>query len=449
MKHTDSPWLQRFYNTTLLLIFGLIVLHAPMSVWLGTTFEGYDLLIKSWKEILMVVLAPVAVYLLWRNRPVARELLRDKLLWLIGAYGALHLLLVAVFRSDAASEFAGLAIDLRYVLFFVLVYIALKLQPNLKKRFLRVGLVAAAVVLAFSLLQIFVLPKDALSTIGYGDDTIAPYITIDQNEDYVRINGTLRGPNPLGAYMVIIMAVVSASVLYKKLTRKRIAALAVIMTAPAMALWSSHSRSAWLAAAAALLVVGFASLARRKVPYLKYLAVAAVCLLVIVGSALYVFRYSSFVQNTVLHVNPESSVSSKSNVEHAASLIVGTDRALRQPFGGGVGSTGSASLLTDSPTIIESQYLFVAHETGWLGIGLFLAITYVLLWRLWRRRENALALGVFAAGIGLVLIGLLLPVWADDTVSLVWWGLAAVAGQTGLAAAALSPKTVKNSKITS
>jgi hypothetical protein len=32
-----------------------------------------------------------------------------------------------------------------------------------------------------------------------------------------------------------------------------------------------------------------------------------------------------------------------------------------------------------------------------------------------------------ASGIGLALIGLLLPVWVDDTVSIVWWGLAAIA----------------------
>jgi len=37
-----------------------------------------------------------------------------------------------------------------------------------------------------------------------------------------------------------------------------------------------------------------------------------------------------------------------------------------------------------------------------------------------------LALGVFASGIGLALVGFFLPVWADDTVSIIWWGLAAV-----------------------
>jgi hypothetical protein len=414
------------YNTTLLLIFGLIVLHAPMSVWLGTTFPGYDLLIKSWKEILMLALIPVAGYLLWRNRPVARELMRDRLIWLIGGYALLHLVLLAVFWRDATSGLAGMAIDLRYLLFLVLVYTALKLQPDMKKYFLRVGLVGAAAVLIFSLLQIFILPRDALSHIGYGEGTIAPYITIDQNYDYVRINGTLRGPNPLGAYMVIVMAVVSASVLMGKLSRRRVAELAVILTAPAMVLYSSHSRSAWIAAVVALLIVGFIALAHRKVPHLKHIAAGVVGVLVLAGAGLYIFQNSSFVQNTILHINPESSTVSKSNTEHMESLITGTYRALKEPFGTGVGSTGSASLFTDSPAIIENQYLFVAHESGWLGLVLFLAIFGVIMARLWSRRQDPLVLGIFASGVGLALIGLLLPVWADDTVSLVWWGLAAV-----------------------
>ena len=42
-------------------------------------------------------------------------------------------------------------------------------------------------------------------------------------------------------------------------------------------------------------------------------------------------------------------------------------------------------------------------------------------------RHGALSLGVFASGCGLAIVGLLLPVWVDDTVSIIWWGLAGVA----------------------
>ena len=95
-------------------------------------------------------------------------------------------------------------------------------------------------------------------------------------------------------------------------------------------------------------------------------------------------------------------------------------------MGAGIGSTGSASLLGTEPVIIENQYLMIAHEVGWLGLALFAVLYTYILWRLWQYRRDWLALGLWASGIGLAIIGLLLPVWVDDTVSIVWWGLAAV-----------------------
>jgi hypothetical protein len=77
--------------------------------------------------------------------------------------------------------------------------------------------------------------------------------------------------------------------------------------------------------------------------------------------------------------------------------------------------------------IIENQYLFIAHEAGWLGLLLFMAIFGLVMVRLWHVRADWLVLGIFASGIGLALIGLLLPVWVDDTVAIIWWALAATA----------------------
>jgi hypothetical protein len=105
----------------------------------------------------------------------------------------------------------------------------------------------------------------------------------------------------------------------------------------------------------------------------------------------------------------------------------GLNKFINQPLGAGVGSTGSASLYSDSPIVIENQYFFIAHEAGWLGLGLFIYIFGLILIYLWNKRKNWLVLGVFASGIGLAIIGVLLPVLVDDTVSIVWWGMAAVA----------------------
>lgn len=38
---------------SLLVVFGGVVLHAPLSVWLSTMWPQHELLIKSWKEIIL------------------------------------------------------------------------------------------------------------------------------------------------------------------------------------------------------------------------------------------------------------------------------------------------------------------------------------------------------------------------------------------------------------
>ena len=68
----------------------------------------------------------------------------------------------------------------------------------------------------------------------------------------------------------------------------------------------------------------------------------------------------------------------------------------------------------------------MAHEVGWLGLIAFLALLGLVIRRLWQRRNSdSLALGLLASGVALSLIGILLPVWVDDTVSIVWWSLTA------------------------
>ena len=133
--------------------------------------------------------------------------------------------------------------------------------------------------------------------------------------------------------------------------------------------------------------------------------------------------------NVILHENPTTGAEVSSNDGHVESLIFGVGRLVAQPLGAGIGSTGSASLYDDDEggVIIENQYLYIAHETGWLGLALFVAIFGLIMVRLWQARDDWLALGAFASGVGMALIGLLLPVWADDTVAIVWWALAATA----------------------
>ena len=420
-------WLTSVYAIILLIIFGGIVVHAPLTVWLGTVFPDYSPLIKSWKEILMIPAALLAGVLVTRQG-LWRELSRDWLFRLIVAYALLHIVLAIILPQDTLAQLAGFAIDLRYMLFFGLVYVLIRLAPQWRKQIVYVGAIGAVIVVGFATLQLF-LPKDTLSYIGYSKQTIAPYLTVDENPDFIRYSSTLRGPNPLGAYAGIVLGMITALLVRRKLPleRKKVLwATGAITACSLVAVWINYSRSALVAAIVTVLIVLGVTMLRRM-SRRAWLAVGVV--FVILAGSLAVAWESNFVSNVILHENPTTGAEVSSNDGHVESLIFGVGRLVAQPLGAGIGSTGSASLYDDDEggVIIENQYLYIAHETGWLGLALFLAIFGLIMVRLWRARDDWLALGAFASGVGMALIGLLLPVWADDTVAIVWWALTATA----------------------
>jgi hypothetical protein len=407
----------------LLVIFGGIVLQAPISVGFGTLFPSISQGIKAWAEVLMTLASIIVLVLLYKKREL--KLLKDPIIFLPILYVVLHLLLLPIFWHGKSASISGLIIDLRYIVFFGLVYIALKLHPNYRKLFIKVGIAGALVVLVFALLQVTILPVDILKYIGYNTHTIVPYLTVDQNQTYIRINSTLRGPNPVGAYALIALTLTLAALLKKPVTtRKKRIIMAILAVCGTIALWVSYSRSALLATIFSLLLVLFSASYKR---ISKRVWVGTISLLVIVFIAIVTIGGSGFISNIVLHDNPSGGSATKSDAGHITSLKSGLTLLAKNPLGAGIGSTGSASLSSTSPLIIENQYLFTAHEAGWLGLGLFLVIFIWILKKLWHRRQDWLALGVFASGIGLGLIGILLPVWVDDTISIVWWGLAGLA----------------------
>lgn len=429
MKKTQViPRSARLLAILLLVVFGGVILHAPLSVGLGSIFPQAELYGKAWKELILVIATVVAAVLLTRQKQWS--LLRDKVIYCIAGFAAVHILSVVLFFQGVNASVAGLMIDLRFLLFFVLVFVLLKLYPTYRKPFLWVGIVGALIVGGFAILQVTVLPHDVLSILGYSKATIAPYLTVDQNYDFIRINSTLRGPNPLGAYAGIVLALVAAALCHRVVPKHRraYAIVAIITLGAVVSLWASYSRSALVAAVVAIGLVLAATLL-RKISRRMWIIGVIVCFGL--AGALAANWNSTFVSQVLLHENPNGGSVVSSNDDHASSLQTGLERLVAQPFGAGVGSTGSASLHGDAPIIIENQYLLVAHEAGWLGLGLFLLLIGLVSLRLWRARADWLALGVFASGVGLALIGLLLPVWVDETVAIIWWGLAAVALSTG------------------
>lgn len=421
----ETKYLARLLIGIELVILGGIVLHAPFSVYMGTLFPDAALAFKVWKEALLGV-ALLAVVAIVTREGRWKEFLDDWAIRLSAAYAALHFALLGLMWRGLDASFAGLLIDLRYVLLFVLIYVTLRMFPMYRRLFIGVAVGGAAVVIGFAVLQLTVLPHDILKYIGYNSSTIMPYLTVDLNPEYVRINSTLRGPNPVGAYAGACLALTAAYLVQRRRTvsRLHLILLALLGLGSLAALWASYSRSAVVAAAAMLLVVMIVA-SGRKIKR-QYWITAAVVVFALIGG-IFAARDTAFVSNVVLHENPAGGSATKSNDGHIESLDDGARRLVMQPFGDGVGSTGSASLHSDEPVIIENQYLSVAHESGWFGLAIFLSLFGLIIKRLWQRRADWLALGLLGGGIGLALVGILLPVWTDDTVSLLWWGLAGVA----------------------
>ena len=404
----------------LLVVMGLIVFHAPMTVFVASRWSGIGDIVKAWKEILILVALGLLVVAYARERRWS-SLRRDAIVWTAGLYAALHLMSVATFPAQFQAAIAGLMIDLRYIAYFVAVYTFLKLYPVYRHSFLKLALWSAYFVVGFAVIQL-ILPHDFLKYVGYGDATIQPYLTVDKNPDYVRLQSTMRGPNPLGAYAVIVLAGVLSYLRVKRRDTRQLRVLALGLAA-AVALWCSFSRSAVIGF---IVVVGILAWSLRgQLTRRRQLAVV-IGIVGIASLMVVALQGTSFWHNVVVHDNPTTGASIDSNQGHADSLRDGLARMAVQPLGAGVGSTGSASLYTDSPLIIENQYLFIAHEVGWMGLTVFLGFSTLVLRRLWRQRDDWKSYALFASGIALMMIGLMQPVWADDTVSLVWWGLAGV-----------------------
>lgn len=407
---------------TVIAIFAGIVLHGPISVGLSTLWPDMELVIKAWKECLMM-LALVPLVVAMTKRHMWPEVRKDTLSMVLVSYIVLNLLMLLVSWHGIFASIAGLLVNLRFVGFFLLVYWTLKMYPESITACKRVFFAGAAVVVTFAVLQVTVLPHDVLKYIGYGIDTIPAYHTVDSDEDFVRIGSTLRGPNPLGAYMVIVISAVGAFLLSRRGDRRQSVLAGVLLAASVVTVLASYSRSAWvgvLVSMVVLLVVIFG----RKIAKWAWTAMAGLLLVGAVG--LFALRDNPVISSVIFHESPDSGSLVKSDDERVQSWLGGLHKVSANPLGSGVGSTGTPSYFTDTPLVIENQFLYVAHETGWLGLALFVVSVYLVLSGLWQRRSDWLTFACFSSGIGLVVIGLIQPVWVDDTVSIIWWGMAAV-----------------------
>lgn len=409
------------------LILALLPFHALLTNWASANF-GSELLIKSWPTILLLMLVPFAAIVLKRDRVLTRHIFfHSRINQLILAYLVLHFVMIAWRRPDVEAVVAALAFNLRFLAMFVLAEI-LTLRfgvKTIRKRTLKLVLIGGALVAFFGVLQITVLPRDFLTHFGYGFEAgqVTPYLTIDENTNYIRINSTLRGPNPLGAYMALFMLLGIGWLLSLKTGRKRWQ-YAVVAVAAGVTMWASYSRSAWLGFGLGLgiLVLSWGLADER---YKKWLLALMGVGLILAPVSYLVAKESSFYQHVVLHDNLNDQRPLSSNSERLRAYSRNIELVKENPFGAGPGTAGPASYYNSKPSrISENYYIQIAQEVGLIGLALFVAINVLVGWRLWLGRQDPVQLALFASLISISVVSLFLHGWQDETLAMTWWGLA-------------------------
>ncbi len=361
-----------------------------------------------------------------------KPLLRDKLVWLIVAYVVLTLTLALFKPTDADAEILGVVYNTRFLIFFLYGWLLTHLfdGQHVRRIALKTVMGVGVLVALFGVVQYTVLPDDALSRVGYSrENGVLPAFFIDDKPDLERVMSTVRDPNSLGSYLIII-ASIAAVYAYKFRGDRKLLPLGILLLA-ALCLLLTFSRSAWAGFALAMCVLAaglaFGQKSRFK-PY-KPWAISGLVLILALAGGLIAARNTYFVKNVIFHAD-ESTVLEDPNELRLRFWQESVEDIVANPVGSGPGTAGLASIKNEvqGTVLNENYYLQIANEIGVLGLLIFLAILVMVGARVLAAiGQSPAALGLFAAFIGLAFTNLLVHIWSNETVAYTWWGLAGLA----------------------
>jgi hypothetical protein len=293
MKEEKAPnRITTYLAYSIAVVLLLLPFHTLFTTWLGSSFDHFDLF-RIWKELLLVPFGLMALYVGFTNTKTRKWLQTSWLFYVMLAYIVLQILMGAyALHANNVSHNAliyGLLNSTRFFVFFGICFLASANNVWLINHWRQLLLWPALIVVSFGLLQRFVLPADFLRHFGYGPNTIVAYQTVDLKSQYVRIQATLRGPNPLGAYLVLIVTAVFSLLLKDRRGRNY---WAYILGATLIVLFFTYSRSAWLGAGLAVALLGWWQL-KNKIWRMRILIILG-ALLVIGAAGTLVLRNNDF-----------------------------------------------------------------------------------------------------------------------------------------------------------
>lgn len=409
----------------------LIPFHAFLSSWAGNNFGHQDLL-KLWKEALILLIIPFIALLVVRRKELRQWVKSSTIIKLYGVYILVHLLLGAIALDNQSVSLVAflysLDINLRFIGFFILCVLIASQTKFFEKNWQKMVSVPATAVIIFGITQKF-LPHDFLKYF-YGSYTMPSYQTVDSNPNLARIQSTLRGANPFGAYLVLALS--SLAVIVKsKITKSLIMAVGILT------LFYTYSRSAWVGTLISFVLLSLWIVSKGH--YRRIIILAIMTSLIITGGVFYVYKNDPNIQNTFLHTSQTSTSKVSSNRVRSTALEEGLRDIYHQPLGRGPGTAGPASSRNVyGARISENYFLQIGQEVGLVGLAIFGLISYLVIQELWKIRNKDLAKILLASFVGITFINLLSHAWTDDTLSLLWWGLAGIA---------LAPSLIKGKNI--
>lgn len=416
-------------TTALALMIALIPFHAFLTVW-ASSIVGHYTALRLWKEALLAVAVMLTLYLIITVPKLRKQVFDDRLWRVVALYVTVTVVwgVVAYLHGNVSRRamFYGILINTRFIFVFFAAWVAASQSPWLRRYWQRLLAYPAIGVVGFGLAQKFLLPHDFLKHFGYGTATISPYETIDHKVSYIRVASTLRGANLFGGYLIILISYLAAVSHWVK--KRWLVGVAIVLSLAA--LYASGSRGAWLGAIVALATVAGIRLGPKHILN-RRVAFVAVLSIILISAGLIGLRNNDFVQNTFFHTDEHSSSSTSSNTAHFNATWSATTQvfSVNGILGSGTGTAGQASFHNTShpARVAENYFLQIGQESGWLGLGLFLAIYASVAQLLWRKRKTTLGQTLLASLAGLTVMAMLMHIWSDDSISYLWWSLAGLA----------------------
>jgi hypothetical protein len=415
------------------LIVGLALHNLVVSLlWRAGVRGGALTVLSAWKDVLLVAALVLAV-VARRRLPVDRTA-ADWLALAFGAFVVVYGLLPQSLLAGGATH-RGVLYAARHDLLPVGAYFlgrSLDLTAAERSRLCRTVAATAAVVAAFGLVDVYVVPLSWWRhSAGWFDHQLGldygPGLShlpqnfvynVGGNVIYRRLTSTFLSPLAT-AYLLVVA-------LFAVPLRRRFGIPAALLLFAAV-LWT-HTRAALVALVAGLLVL---SVARRA---LRPLVLAAAVVVLSLG---FVKGYEHFAprahftaaeqkaqeRNARQHPgvsNDPTAANESSTSEHLASLRDGARAVGRHPWGYGLGNSGVTAARTHVAIKAgESTYTELGVETGLAGGLVFVAWSLVLLRATLRR-----AAWLGAAFAAVLVLGLQTDVIGIPWIAVVVWALA-------------------------